>query len=216
MSTTIDKIKQAVEKRKASEISLMEENQFQSAKQFMIPQKTVLWIFIMQFIGVVILGGFFYVNIEKDSEASFNKIKDKLDQLENEFDPINDQLAKVAEAMRTGNKLVPQAVVENMAITEKPSPLSKIKVTPALTVNNQSVQGASPSIGIKPQPSAPHKKLPQRLEQYHKVERGETLYRISKRYGMSVEEICRLNKLEGNQNIRTGQKLIISNGNNKH
>lgn len=216
MSTTMDKIKKAMEQRKASEISLMEENQFQTAKQFFIHRKTVLWTFLMQFIGIIILGGFFYVNIEKDSQESFSTIKDKLDLLENKFDPINDQLAKVAEAMRTGNKLVPQAVVENMAITEKPSPLSKIKNTPALTVNQQRVQGAPPSIAIIPQPIAPQKEPPQLLEQYHKVERGETLYRISRRYGVSVEEIRRLNKIEGNQNIQTGQKLIISNGNNKH
>jgi LysM repeat protein len=193
MSMTIDKIKKAMEQRKASETSLMEENQFRSAKQFMIPKRTVLWIFLMQFIWVIILGGFFYVNIEKDSEESFNKIKDKLDQLENKFDPINDQLAKVEEAMRTGNQFAPRAVI---------------------AANQPMGQGASPSTRITPLPFAPHKKLPQLLEHYHKVERGETLYRISKRYGMSVEEIRRLNKLENNQDIQTGQKLIISNGNN--
>lgn len=134
MSTTMDKFKKAMEQRKASEASLMEENQFQSAKQFMIPKRTVLWIFLMQFIGVVILGGFFYVNIEKDSEESFNKIKYKLDQLENKFDPINDQLAKVEEAMRTGNRLATRGVVP---------------------VNQPTVLSASPSTRIKPQPPAP-------------------------------------------------------------
>ena len=68
MSTTMDKIKKAMEQRKALEISLTEENQFQSAKQFIIPGKTVFWTFLMQFIGIIILGGFFYVNIEKDSQ----------------------------------------------------------------------------------------------------------------------------------------------------
>jgi LysM repeat protein len=73
------------------------------------------------------------------------------------------------------------------------------------------VQGASLSTGIKPQPPAPLKGFSQDSEQYHKVDRGETLYRISKRYGISVEEIRRLNKLVENQNIKAGQKLIITN-----
>jgi LysM repeat protein len=47
-------------------------------------------------------------------------------------------------------------------------------------------------------------------KRYHEVKRGETLYRISKQYGMTVDELRRLNKLSPNQPIEVGQKLLVS------
>jgi hypothetical protein len=46
--------------------------------------------------------------------------------------------------------------------------------------------------------------------QYHEVGRGETLYRIARRYGLSVDELCRLNKIAPNYVIRPGEKLLVS------
>jgi LysM repeat protein len=46
--------------------------------------------------------------------------------------------------------------------------------------------------------------------QYHEVGRGETLYRIARRYGLSVDELCRLNKITPNYVIRPGEKLLVS------
>jgi len=48
------------------------------------------------------------------------------------------------------------------------------------------------------------------LHRVHQVEPGETLWNIAKRYGMSVEEIVRLNKLKPSQTIYPGQKLLVS------
>jgi LysM repeat protein len=47
-------------------------------------------------------------------------------------------------------------------------------------------------------------------KRYHEVKRGETLYRISKQYGITVDELCRLNKLSPSQPIEVGQKLLVS------
>ena len=42
----------------------------------------------------------------------------------------------------------------------------------------------------------------------HIVAKGETLYRISLNYGVTIEDICRLNP-HAAQSIRVGEKLII-------
>ena len=60
--------------------------------------------------------------------------------------------------------------------------------------------------------------LPQPLklkrgESYHTVEPGNTLYAISKIYGMTVDELKSLNKLKNNY-IRIGQKLKVKNQTN--
>lgn len=49
----------------------------------------------------------------------------------------------------------------------------------------------------------------------HEVRAGETLYRISKQYNLSVDELKRLNKLPDNASISTGQKLIVSGSGEK-
>ena len=47
---------------------------------------------------------------------------------------------------------------------------------------------------------------------YHEVKKGETLYRIAKQYGVTIDELRRLNKLPSNQPIEIGQKLLVSKG----
>jgi len=45
---------------------------------------------------------------------------------------------------------------------------------------------------------------------YHEVTPGETLFRISRRYGVSVEHLRQLNGLSESSLIHPGQKLIVS------
>ncbi len=43
---------------------------------------------------------------------------------------------------------------------------------------------------------------------YHTVKRGETLFAIARRYGTTVDAICKLNNMDAG-NIKKGQKLLI-------
>jgi LysM repeat protein len=45
---------------------------------------------------------------------------------------------------------------------------------------------------------------------YHVVRRGETLSQISEKYNLTVNELCRVNKITPKSLIRPGQKLIVS------
>ncbi|NIR17928.1 MAG: LysM peptidoglycan-binding domain-containing protein [Desulfobacterales bacterium] len=45
---------------------------------------------------------------------------------------------------------------------------------------------------------------------YHRVQQGETLYGIAKKYGISLAELCRLNQISTGQAIKPGQKLLVS------
>lgn len=47
------------------------------------------------------------------------------------------------------------------------------------------------------------------LHKVHEVQPGETLWNIAQRYGMSVDEIVRLNKLNPSQTIYPGQKVLV-------
>jgi RND family efflux transporter MFP subunit len=45
---------------------------------------------------------------------------------------------------------------------------------------------------------------------YHEVQKGDSLYLIATKYGLSVDELCRLNNMHPRQIIRPGQKLLVS------
>ena len=47
---------------------------------------------------------------------------------------------------------------------------------------------------------------------YHEVSAGDTLYSISKKYNLSVDELRKLNHMEPNSVIVPGQKLIVQEG----
>jgi RND family efflux transporter MFP subunit len=50
----------------------------------------------------------------------------------------------------------------------------------------------------------------QTSKQYHEVRKGDSLYMIANKYGLSVDELCRLNNIHPHQIIRPGQKLLVS------
>ena len=45
---------------------------------------------------------------------------------------------------------------------------------------------------------------------YHEVGKGETLSRIAQKYGITVDELCRLNKITPKTVIQPGQKLLVA------
>ena len=61
-------------------------------------------------------------------------------------------------------------------------------------------------------PTQPTAKSPETVSKarYHRVRAGETLYGISRRYGLTIEELRRLNKLPKEATIYPDQKLLIS------
>ena len=81
-----------------------------------------------------------------------------------------------------------------------------------LTVAYESLQQKKAPAPPKAEVSQPVKKeaTPQPKTGYHVVSRGETLYRISKKYGISVDELRRLNHMDPNSLIHPGQELLVS------
>jgi LysM repeat protein len=58
---------------------------------------------------------------------------------------------------------------------------------------------------------SPHEKPTSRTKsRYHEVRPGETLFRIAKRYGINVDELCSLNHITPKTVIHPGQKLLVT------
>jgi murein DD-endopeptidase MepM/ murein hydrolase activator NlpD len=56
--------------------------------------------------------------------------------------------------------------------------------------------------------ASPHEE-PELLTVHHKVEKGQTLYRIAKTYGLSVDELMAANGIEDPTTLKVGQDLLI-------
>ena len=91
----------------------------------------------------------------------------------------------LAEKLETLSKRV-EALEKKPASTEKPAASAAVKEK------------------LKKETASPAKK------RYHEVKKGETLYQISNKYGISLTELRKLNNLNPEQSIQPGQKLQVS------
>ena len=215
MSYIRDALQEAEMLRKSATPSTGQKVPVQSEKEPIRANKTIFSILCLQFLGILILGGVFFVSIKQDYRESLNPIRDKLEQLGGKLDPLKDQINRVEDSVKSINKLVTEG---KFSVKEINTPLIALprEIPDSVTTVSPPVKHAEPpAIEIKPLPPSPPKEMLKDSEQYHKVEQGETLYRISKRYGISVEEIRRLNKLQQDQAIQTGQKLLVSPAKNQ-
>jgi LysM repeat protein len=66
---------------------------------------------------------------------------------------------------------------------------------------------------VSPQvPESESKKEEKTRTKYHIVRAGETLYSISRGYGLSVDELRKFNDLKNDITIYPGQKIVIDPG----
>jgi LysM repeat protein len=121
---------------------------------------------------------------------SFGK---KMMSIENQFDALEEAVSRLEATNRTLNQQVSD-------LTRK---------TETLSTTLASIQAKPPA---PPSPKSPES--PQKTKaQYHEVSRGETLFRISKQYGTTVNQLRQLNNLKENQAIYPGQKLLVKPAN---
>lgn len=65
-----------------------------------------------------------------------------------------------------------------------------------------------PKAGSAPAPAAPASAETQKAT-HHVVQAGDTLYRISRRYNLKMDELLQLNNLKAGATIRPGQRLLV-------
>jgi LysM repeat protein len=117
--------------------------------------------------------------------------------------PLESKVTALGEKVAGLEKQV--ADLERRIAASVPAPALAQK---AETPEKQKQSTAEP----KAKPSAPSKPAVSPEKQYHTVQKGESLSRISKKYGMSVDELRKLNNLSADKPIRVGQKLLVSRG----
>jgi len=122
---------------------------------------------------------------------------------------LQSKIASLEEKITGLEKKIVDLQANSMAAAPDPSLLHRVD---ALFQKVETLEKRSESrTELKPRPS-PSKLPVTGQKRYHTVQKGETLFKISKKYGLTVKELRELNDLSESQSVRAGQKLLISAG----
>ena len=169
--------------------------------------KKFLVSLLAAFLGGVIIcalylySGLYYERISKKSEqlmgeieirrASESKMKEEISLLKT---TLQETKAELAEKTRLAEDLKTKLRQFRKGISQRPS-LQEMRRKPSGT----QLRGDT-------------ERKPTALVEngYHEVQPGDTLFGIALQYGISVDELCRLNDITPEQLIYPGQKLLVS------
>jgi len=168
------------------------------------PQRKTLILGGAGILILIVLIALFSGGDNKLSTGDLSSIQVKLDQLENRLTHLEGMEARIASLERQ-EKGLPQSMADRSgkSLTQR---LDK------LTQKIDQLEKRMASTPAKTEAPYPIQRRPFPLDKgrYHKVRSGDTLYRISRQYGISVHELCRLNNLTPEQAIHPGQKLLVA------
>ena len=127
--------------------------------------------------------------------------------------PSQDVLNQMNARLEQLEQKVAQFEAKDVELTElvNEGKSGTIKLEEAVAALTQQVEKITsrPSAPAAPKSSQPSASTSPRKKQ-HTVARGETLYSLAKRYGLSVDELRRINNLTPDQPIQAGQSLAVA------
>lgn len=164
---------------------------------------------------IVLIGAFFlFFRSGGKSGDETKSVQAKMNALEQKLGSLEKQLADLSGKVGTAGS-DPALVQKVEALAQKVDSLEKRPEARAPKAPPPSKPSAAPpaASAASSTTTAPAASTAVSADKrYHTVQKGETLYGISKRYGISVEELRKLNNLAPDQSLRSGQKLVLSPG----
>jgi len=155
-----------------------------------------LRILVIILLVFIVAGGIYYLLSKPPGGGDQGPLQSKVFVLEQKIAGLEKQLAELRGKIGTPGP-DPALLQRVDALTQKVEALEKQKL---------------PAAESKAKPVAAPKPAASTQKKYHTVQKGDTLYGISKKYGIGVEELRKLNNLSAGQSLRTGQKLVVSAG----
>ncbi len=160
-------------------------------------------------------------DLEQALALRLNQMEKKLDDIQTSFDQSKRQIEKKVVPTPQQPAPPPKKVVikdtpkPKVVIKDTPKPKVVIKDTPKPAVVIKDTPKPTPVLTPKPKIKAPAPKIKAPApkfsrKHYHKVIANETLFSISRRYKMKVDELRALNKMNKSDKIQLGQILIVN------
>lgn len=137
-------------------------------------------------------------------EDKFDQVSARLDKLGAATSQRLDQVTREVESLRKQS-----ALAKSDSASKQPS--AQTKTEPAAKQSAASKPTASKPEAAAPPKSVETKEKMTSTEKYHEVKPKETMFSISRSYGLTVDELKRLNDMNPSDNaVRIGQKLKVS------
>jgi LysM repeat protein len=171
-----------------------------------MPQRKTLLLGGAGILLLVILFALFSGGSSELSKKDLIAISTRVDLLEKRLTRLEEVELRIATLQKQGNMLQQSMGETDRSIKSLTQRVDTLTQKPELgekgTVAVTKATKA-PAV-ITGKPDSPDER------RVHEVRRGENLYRISLKYGLTVDELCRLNNITPSQAIYPGQKLIIA------
>lgn len=154
--------------------------------------------------------------LERTGAGGNADVDRRMDQMEIKVSTL-EKAFKQANGIKTTAK--PAAPAKPAAASSKPAaapskPAAAAPAKPAAPKAGESIvleAPVKPPVQIQTGNGAAAPVTPSASAKYHTVEAGETLYRISQQYGLTVEQLRRLNGMREGDVLQIGRKLLVSN-----
>jgi LysM repeat protein len=147
----------------------------------------------------------------KSHEARLRSIEEKLAKLE----WLDTGLARLDRKEKEIASLSERMLQLESALNLKVDQLSKQMAKPQATKQPEPSPSKAESAPSKAEPPAqkavasPAPTGKDTKTKVHVVQKGETLYGISRKYGITVDELLKLNKISSKDPIKPGQQLVV-------
>jgi len=172
-----------------------DENAYSPDQRGIESGKSKFLLIILGILAVLIFGGgILYFLSSRPTDGQASSLQPKVTALEEKIAGLEKQLAEYQGKISPSGP-DPALLQRVDALAQEVEALKKQK---------------KPTAESKAKPFPPSKPAVSTKKQYHTVQKGETLYQISKKYGASVEKLRKLNNLSADQPLRIGQKLLVS------
>jgi len=146
-----------------------------------------------------------------EMEENYQKVaqlalqQDKIDQVSARLDKLGASTTQRLDLMNREIETFHKQSVPIKTDSTSKQPAAQVKTEPA---SKQPSAPKKESVSPSKPAETPEKKSS--TEKYHEVKPKETLYGIGKTYGLTVDELRRLNNMGPTETARTGQKLKVS------
>jgi len=148
------------------------------------------------FCALVLLFGFAYKSYSEDLRQELKTMEQISMIQEKNFIKLAGQLHEIKILMASPKES--QQLVET-ELGKLYQEMERLEEKVSLIVLKEGTPASEPE-----QMDEPEKKV------YYKVRSGETLFRIAKNHGITVEKLCELNKISSQTHIHPGQELVVA------
>jgi len=155
---------------------------------------------------LVILIALFSGGSSELSRKDLAAISTRIDLLEKRLTRLEEVELRIATLQKQGKRLQQSMGEMDRSIRSLTQRIDTLTQKSELREKGSAavIKGTQAPAVITGKPVSPVKR------RFHEVRSGENLHRIALKYGLSVDELCRLNNITPSQVIHPGQKLLVS------